>query len=85
MATTDRADDAQEQIAQLRRQVDQLMAERVTPALADAAQRAETAVRNVTEIALKQVEAISSRVREQPLTSILIAAGTGYLIGRFVR
>jgi ElaB/YqjD/DUF883 family membrane-anchored ribosome-binding protein len=89
MATADsfseKADDAQEQIAELRQQVEQLMRERVTPALADAAQRAETAVRNVTEIALEQVEAISSRVREQPITALLIAAATGYLIGRVSR
>jgi hypothetical protein len=67
MATADsfseKADDAQAQIGQLRQQVEQLMRERVTPALADAAQRAETAVHNVTEIALEPVEAISSRVR----------------------
>jgi ElaB/YqjD/DUF883 family membrane-anchored ribosome-binding protein len=87
MATTDsfseKADDAQEQIAHLRRQVEQLLSERVTPALADAAQRLETTARNATEFARGQAEAVSGQVREQPLISILIAAGIGYLIGRF--
>jgi ElaB/YqjD/DUF883 family membrane-anchored ribosome-binding protein len=87
MVTTDtfleKADDAQEQIAQLRRQVEQLMKERVTPALADAAQRFETTARNAAEMARGQVEALSRLVREQPLVSVLIAAGVGYLIGRF--
>jgi ElaB/YqjD/DUF883 family membrane-anchored ribosome-binding protein len=82
---SDKADDAQAQIAELRRQVEQLMRERVTPALGDAAQRVETAIRNVTVIAVEQVETISSRVREQPLTSLLIAAVAGYLIGRAFR
>ena len=59
------------------------MSERVTPALGHAAQRVETAARNATEFARGQAEAVSGQVREQPLISILIAAGIGYLIGRF--
>jgi ElaB/YqjD/DUF883 family membrane-anchored ribosome-binding protein len=82
---SDKPDEAQAQIAGLRRQVEQLMKERVTPALGDAAQRVETAVRNVTEIALEQVQAISSRAREQPITALVIAAAIGYLIGRVSR
>lgn len=90
MATTmdnvsEKAYDAKEQIAQLRRQVEQLMSERVTPALADAAQRAEAVARGATDMAREQAEAVSSRVREQPLLAILIAAATGYLIGRLFR
>jgi ElaB/YqjD/DUF883 family membrane-anchored ribosome-binding protein len=82
---SDKPDEAQAQIAELRGQVEQLMKQRVTPALGDAAQRVETAVRNVTEFALEQVQAISSRVREQPITALLIAAAMGYLIGRVSR
>lgn len=89
MATMDsvseKAYDAKEQIAQLRRQVEQLMSERVTPALADAAQRAEAVARSATDMAREQAEVVSSRVREQPLLAILIAAATGYLIGRLFR
>jgi ElaB/YqjD/DUF883 family membrane-anchored ribosome-binding protein len=89
MATMDsvseKAYDAKEQIAQLRRQVEQLMSDRVTPALADAAHRAEVLARNATDVAREQAEAVSSRVRDQPLLAILIAAATGYLIGRLFR
>jgi ElaB/YqjD/DUF883 family membrane-anchored ribosome-binding protein len=89
MATMDSvgntASDAKEQIAQLRRQVEQLVSERVTPVLADAAGRAESAARQATDIAREQAEAVSSRVREQPLLAILIAAGAGYLVGRLFR
>ena len=89
MATMDsvseKAYDAKEQIAQLRRQVEQLMSERVTPALADAAQRAEAVARSATDMAREQADVFSSRVREQPLLAILIAAASGYLIGRLFR
>jgi ElaB/YqjD/DUF883 family membrane-anchored ribosome-binding protein len=89
MATTDsfsdKAEDAKEQIAELRRQVEQLMNERVTPALADAAQRAQTAARDATNMVLEQAEGVSSRVREQPMTAVLVAAAIGYLIGRVFR
>jgi ElaB/YqjD/DUF883 family membrane-anchored ribosome-binding protein len=86
MATADTfADkDAKQQIAELRGQVEQLMNDRVTPALAGAAQRVETTARNAAEVARGQAEAVSGQVREQPLVSILIAVGVGYLIGRFV-
>jgi ElaB/YqjD/DUF883 family membrane-anchored ribosome-binding protein len=81
----DRASDAQEQIAQLRRQVEMLMNERVTPALADAASRAETAARTATDFTREQAEAVSGRVREQPLVALLVAGAIGWLIGRLFR
>jgi ElaB/YqjD/DUF883 family membrane-anchored ribosome-binding protein len=84
-SVSDKAFDAKEQISQLRRQIEQLMSERVTPALSDAAQRAEAVARGAGEMAREQAEMVSSRVREQPLIAILIAAATGYLIGRLFR
>ena len=77
--------DAQEQIAQLRKQVETLMNERVTPALADAADRASAAARSATDMARDQASAVSGRVREQPLMAILIAGAAGFLIGRLFR
>lgn len=73
--------DTTEQIAKLREQVETLMRERVTPVLADAAGRAESAMGTVRE----QTEAMSARVREQPIPAMLIAAAVGFVIGRFVR
>ena len=94
MATNvqDTTDDAKAQIAQLRRQVENLMADRVTPALADAAGRAESFARQGMDYTRQgidytrdQAEAISGRVRDQPLIALVIAGAVGYLAGRLFR
>lgn len=86
---SDKADElqgsAQEQIAQLRAQVEQLMSERVTPALANAAGQVEDYARQARDMANDQAEQFSEKVREAPLVSVLIAAGVGYLVGRIAR
>jgi ElaB/YqjD/DUF883 family membrane-anchored ribosome-binding protein len=78
-------EDANTQIARLREQVETLMKDRVTPAMADFAGRAENAVANASETVRGQADAISGQVRERPLISILIAAGVGWAIGRIMR
>lgn len=82
---TDRVADAKEQIARLREQVDYLMEKRLSPALSDAADRAQYAAKQAGGVAREQAEALSGRVKEQPLLALLIAAGAGYLIGRIAR
>ena len=72
--------DTQRQINQLRGQVEMLMRERVTPAVTDVAGRADRAV----SAAREQAEAVSGQVQERPLLAILVAAGIGYLLGRFL-
>jgi ElaB/YqjD/DUF883 family membrane-anchored ribosome-binding protein len=84
MATT-YSDDAKEQIAQLRDQVQSLMSERVTPALANAADTAQKYVDQAKEVYSDNTEMLSDRVRESPIVAILIATGIGYLIGRIAR
>lgn len=75
------ADDTTAQVAKLRAQVETLMKERVTPALADAADRAENAMGAVRG----QAEAMSGRVKDQPVTAVLIAAAVGFFVGRVLR
>lgn len=65
-------------VAHLRSQVETLMNERVTPALADAAGRAESTLCAVRG----QAETVSGYVRDQPLQGVLIAAAIGFVIGR---
>ncbi len=75
---TPSAQDATEQVAKLREQVEMLMRERVTPALADAASRAESAL----DAMRHQTEAMSGRVKDQPILAVVIALGIGFLAGR---
>ncbi len=82
---SDKAGDAKEQIAKLREQVETLMRDRVTPALADAAGRAESTARAAADLAQDKAEALSGRVRDQPIIAVLVAAGVGYLVGRITR
>ena len=79
------ADDTQEQIQSLRAQVEQLLNQHVTPALADAAGKAETAVQSARDVTNAQVETVSAQVRDQPIIAIGIAAAVGFLIGRIAR
>ena len=82
---SDTGADARDQIRQLREQVDTLLRERVSPAVSGVAGRAQDAARQAREMAQDQTEALSSRVREMPIASVLIAAAAGYLIGRLSR
>ena len=73
------------QIARLREQVEALMRDRVTPAVTDAAARAESAMHAAADTVRGQTEMVTSKVREQPLLALLIAAGIGYVLGRATR
>ncbi len=78
-------DDAQAQIARLREQVEALMKDRVTPAVAEFAGRAESAVHSAGGVVRDQAKAMSGRVKDQPLLAIVIAAAAGWIIGRVMR
>jgi ElaB/YqjD/DUF883 family membrane-anchored ribosome-binding protein len=82
---THKVEDTSAQIARLREQVETLMKDKVTPALADAAGRAESAMYSAADVVREQADNVSGRVREQPLLAILIAAGVGYVLGRAMR
>jgi ElaB/YqjD/DUF883 family membrane-anchored ribosome-binding protein len=78
-------EDAQAQIVRLREQVEALMKDRVAPAVAEFAGRAESAVHSASGAVRDQAHAVSGRVKEQPLTAIMIAAALGWVIGRAMR
>jgi ElaB/YqjD/DUF883 family membrane-anchored ribosome-binding protein len=83
--TRGKLDDAQAQIARLREQVEALMKDRVTPAVADFAGRAESAVHSASGVVRDQAQVVSGRVKDQPLIAIMIAAAVGWIIGRVMR
>jgi ElaB/YqjD/DUF883 family membrane-anchored ribosome-binding protein len=77
--------DTATQISRLREKVEMLMSERVTPALAQASEQAETALHNAQGAVRDGASAVSGRVREQPLIALLVASGVGFLLGRILR
>lgn len=85
MAMSDRsipgAEDATEQIAKLRAQVETLMRERVSPTLNQVRGQAETAYGVVRD----QADMIGGRVKDRPLIAILTAVAIGYVVGRILR
>ena len=85
MASSYSVDDAQEQISALRKQVNQLMGQHVTPTLNDAADRAQTAAKQATDYTKEQADVVAEQVRGRPLVAIAVAGAVGYVLGRFVR
>ncbi|HEY1412422.1 MAG TPA: hypothetical protein VGF36_09780 [Rhodopila sp.] len=83
--TRGKLDDAQAQIVRLREQVEALMKDRVTPAVADYAGRAESAYHTASGAVRDQAQAVSGRVKDQPLVAIMIAAAVGWILGRVMR
>lgn len=81
MAQPPNADDATDAVAHLRAQVESLMNDRVTPALANAASRAESTLCAVRG----QAQTVSGFVKDQPLPAMLIAAAVGFLAARVLR
>ena len=57
------------------------MRERINPALADVAGRAETAMGAMKD----QAEALSGQVQERPIAAVLVALAVGFAIGRVLR
>jgi ElaB/YqjD/DUF883 family membrane-anchored ribosome-binding protein len=74
-----------EQISQLRAQVEKLISERAAPYIADVAGKAETVARRGYDVARENVDAVSTRVKDQPLTAVIVAGVVGFLLARMFR
>lgn len=83
-AVRDLGDGAQGELSRLRGEVDRLMGERVTPALAGAAGTAEDYARRAKDSVAEQAERVSDIVTERPLLAVGLGLATGYLIGRLM-
>jgi len=77
--------DIHAQVRTLRDQVEKVIAERAAPYLADAIDRAEHVAKRGYDAARENVDAVSDRVKQQPLTSIAIAALAGFVLARIMR
>jgi ElaB/YqjD/DUF883 family membrane-anchored ribosome-binding protein len=83
--TSQAANDTTAQVRQLRSAVESVMRNTVTPALADAFERAATATEYTTERARRHSETVADNVRGRPLIAIALAAAVGFLFGRVTR
>ncbi len=77
-AARDLGDDARGELARLRGEVERLMRERVTPAMAGAAGTAEGYARQAKDAVVEQSERVSEIVRERPLLAVGLGLATGY-------
>jgi uncharacterized protein YjbJ (UPF0337 family) len=83
-AVGDLASGTQDELSKLRSQVERLMGERVTPALADAAETAQGYARQAKDKAAEQSKRAAAMVKERPLLAISLFAAVGFLVGRLV-
>lgn len=74
--------DAMAQIGRLREEVETLMRDKVTPVVAGATERMVSTAQGAADTIRTSADMVAGRVRRQPLISILLAAGAGYLLGR---
>jgi len=84
-AASSYADDAKEELAQLRSKVETLMNERVTPALGAAASQAQAVAKTASDEMRMQTERLSEAVQERPLASIAIATMAGFVLSSLMR
>lgn len=77
--------DAMAQIGILREEVETLMRDKVAPAVAGATERMVSTAQGAADTIRTSGDMLAGRVRHQPLISILLATGVGYLLGRVVR
>jgi ElaB/YqjD/DUF883 family membrane-anchored ribosome-binding protein len=78
------ADTASDELARLRAQVERLMSERVTPALAGAADQVQEYAEHARDAVEHQADLLSDTVRERPLLAVSVATLGGYLLGRLI-
>lgn len=79
------AENVNDEIASLKKQVESLLNERVTPAIANAADKAEHVVHNAKEMTDCQMKQVSDKVQSRPLMAIGIAVIIGCFIGKIIR
>ncbi len=74
-----------DEIAQLRAKVEELMAERVAPAVDGMMDQAADAAQAATDTVRDQVTRLSHAVQERPFTSLGFAALAGFVLAVLVR
>ena len=79
------SDTARDEIRDLRKQVNQLMEDRVSPMLSDARSKAGDYATRGRAYAEDGADMVADQVRDQPLIAIGVAAAVGFLLGRITK
>jgi ElaB/YqjD/DUF883 family membrane-anchored ribosome-binding protein len=79
------ATDTNAEIAALREKVDALMQNRVAPAMSALADEAQAAAQAATDTVRNQMNRLTDKVREQPLTALGVAALAGFVLAALIR
>ena len=79
---SDAAEGASGEIARLRAQVEDLMRERVKPALSDAAHKASDYAHQAKDTIGEKAGQAGDTIKERPLLSLAIVGVLGFVIGR---
>ncbi|MCI0756885.1 hypothetical protein [Teichococcus vastitatis] len=75
----------EDRIAELRRKVESLMSEQVSPAVSRASGRAQNLAHQASDVTRREAEQVFGLVRERPVVTIAVAVGVGFLIAKLLR
>ncbi|MBI0434899.1 glycine zipper domain-containing protein [Roseomonas sp. KE0001] len=75
----------EERIADLRRKVEDLMEEQITPAVSRAAGKAQHLAQRAKSTARHEADHAVDFMRERPLATVAVAVGVGFLIAQLLR
>lgn len=76
---------ANEEIKSLKNHVEGLLNERITPAIINAADKAEKVAHSTKEMTDIQMQQVSGKVKSKPLVAIFASAVIGFILGRVIR
>lgn len=79
------ANDAADELTRLRTQVEELMRDRVSPALHSVALQAEKTAKQASDEVRMQAARLSETVQEKPLMALGVAAAVGFVLASLMR
>jgi ElaB/YqjD/DUF883 family membrane-anchored ribosome-binding protein len=79
------SDSAEAEIAELRRKVEQLLDQRVSPIVTHVTETAGTAAREAADRVRRNADDLVEQVRARPVTSLGLALAAGFLLASLMR
>ncbi len=73
-----------DELRRMREEVDELSGPTMPPQVTEAANRARAAASSARDVAGDRISQLSEQVQDRPFLGVLVAAGLGYLLARYV-